>query len=90
VQNEDVLTFFLFWQSSLFTSTMTWSLEDFKEFFLGDAEKYKYGSLCMPTLPWTKTVNKPKVPFYSKGKKVEILARRNKYGQLTRASSPRP
>lgn len=33
----------------------------------GDPEKYNYGALCMPTLPWVKTENRPAVPFYGKG-----------------------
>lgn len=36
-----------------------------KEKILGEGDRYRYGPMCMPTLPWQK--DKAKLNFYDKG-----------------------
>jgi hypothetical protein len=45
---------------------------DWKAEFIGDGERYDYGSMCMPTMPWS-SGEKKKINFYSKGKKKTVM-----------------
>ena len=38
-----------------------------KELLVGDSERYNYGHMCIPQLPWRKS--DAKLSFYTKGKK---------------------
>jgi len=38
---------------------------------IGEGERYSYGPMCMPTLPWKK--DKPKLNFYAKDEEIPLL-----------------
>ena len=39
----------------------------FKEMFIGDGERYNYGSMCVPNNPFRRGPSKQKLNFYAKG-----------------------
>lgn len=43
----------------------------FRETFIGDGDRYNYGAMCVPSLPWRKTDQK--LNFYAKGKRCSKL-----------------
>jgi hypothetical protein len=45
----------------------------FKETFIGSGDRYDYGAMCVPQLPWTKAENRKKVNFYTKGRSCNLV-----------------
>jgi len=47
------------------TETMTTTMEKASRILLGEGDRYRYGPMCMPTVPWSK--KKEKLNFYALG-----------------------
>jgi hypothetical protein len=42
---------------------------NWKATFVGEGDRYNYGSMCAPNIPCSKNQEKPKSNFYAKGKR---------------------